>query len=172
MLDNARNDLDLMITKYLTGLETTLHVLYELDNVHYKETLVSFKKNQQFRLVNTSRVVLVDSMELLTKEKINIFLSSACRKDDILSLHVTPLEGCDHCAWLTTRHQTEEEVEQFVRRRKENFVVQKKELEAVNRSLNIGSRVPQDKKRKLYGELIVCFLNYLLLTLLSISCSC
>jgi hypothetical protein len=159
MLDNARNDLDLMITKYLTGLETTLHGLFSREDVHYNETIVAFKKNQQFRLVNSSRVVLVDSMTLLTKEKVNIFVSSACRKDDIMSLHITPLEGCDHHVWLTTRETKEKEVEEFVKKRKDNFV-QQKELEAINKSLNIGSRVPQSKKRTAEGELSTYSLTY------------
>jgi hypothetical protein len=146
MLDNARNDLDLMIMKYLTGLENTLHVLFNRDDIHKKETLVEFKKNQRFKIVNTSRSVLVDSM-VLASERINIFLSNACQRDDILALRITPLEGCEHSVWLTTRGTMEQEVASHAKKRHENYIVQQKELDEKNKALNIGSRVPGRKRR-------------------------
>eukprot|EP01034_Spumella_vulgaris_P022321 gene22321-28439_t len=82
-------------------------------------------------------------------QKINLFISDACHRHDIQSLMITPLDGCDHYDWITTRPAQEAEVQKFSETRKIAFTEEKKLAE--NKALNIGSRIPAPKKLKLDG---------------------
>jgi hypothetical protein len=159
MLDNARSDLDELILKHQSSLETTLWLLYNRPDIIKKTDMeISVKKDEYIRIVGKSKAILLDS-SVIKESGTCIFQSKVCLRHDIDTLTITPQRNLDHWVWLETRKTLEDDVAAFEVKRKTDFVTQK-EMAATNKLLGIGSRVPGRNKLKISSDMLTPALKY------------